>query len=43
MEKKLNEAVTQQKLVKEFFYEKDIVYTAPGMKDFMTVWENDTK
>ena len=43
MEKKLNEAVTQQKLVKEFFCEKDIVYTAPGMKDFMTVWENDKK
>lgn len=43
MEKKLNEAETKQKLVKEFFYEKDIVYTASGMKDFMTVWENDKK
>ena len=43
MEKKLNEAETKQKLVKEFFYEKDIVYAAPGMKDFMTMWENDKK
>ena len=44
MERKLNEeADKKQKLVKEFFYEKDIVYTTPGMKDFITKWENDKK
>ena len=44
MERKLNEeAQTKQKLINKFFYEMDIVYTAPGMKDFITVWENDKK
>ena len=44
MERKLNEKTERkQKLVKEFFFEKDIVYTAPGMKDFITVHENSKK
>ena len=30
-------------LIKEFFYRPDIVYTAPGMRDEMTVWENGVK
>jgi len=30
-------------LIKEFFYRPDIVYTAPGMRDEMAVWENGIK
>ena len=44
MERKLNEKTERkQKLVKKFFFEKDIVYTAPGMKDLITVCENSKK
>ena len=29
--------------VKNFFTRPDIVYTMPGMKDDITIWENGTK
>ena len=30
-------------LVRDFFLEKDIVYTAPGLKDFITIHEGGEK
>ena len=32
-----------EKLVRKFYLRTDIVYTAPGMKDDMTLWENGKK
>lgn len=29
--------------VKTFYYRPDIVYTCPGVNDFVTIWENATK
>lgn len=29
--------------VKDFFFRSDVVYTCPGMNDYITVWENGVK
>lgn len=29
--------------IKQFFFRPDIVYTAPGMRDELTVWKNGKK
>lgn len=36
-----NETVEQE--IKDFYFRPDIVYTCPGMKDCMVVWENGEK
>ena len=40
MQKELDSETRQKhEIVKQFFFEKDIVYTAPGLKDYVTVYE----
>ena len=40
MQKELDsETKRNYEIVKQFFFEKDIVYTAPGLKDYVTVYE----
>ena len=40
MQKELDSETKQKhEIVKQFFFEKDIVYTAPGLKDYVTVYE----
>ena len=44
MQKELDSETKQKhEIVKQFFFEKDIVYTAPGLKDYVTVCEGGKK
>ena len=44
MQKELDsETKRKYEIVKQFFFEKDIVYTAPGLKDYVTVCEGGKK
>lgn len=44
MENEFSPTVNKDKeMVEAFLYRSDIVYTAPGMNDKMTVWVNGVK
>ena len=44
MQKKLDSETKQKyEIVKQFFFEKDNVHTAPGLKDYVTLYEGGKK